>query len=64
MINESVETGRLRFITSIASTARCLGVPSVTGAPATVICNGPSTPNPILFSVIEPIVTRRRGGVV
>jgi hypothetical protein len=53
VINESVPTGRLRFITKTASTARCFGVPSGTGAPSTVICSGPSTPNPILFSVIR-----------
>jgi hypothetical protein len=39
-------------------------VPSDTGAPSTVICNGPSTPNPILFWVIAPIVTRVRQEVV
>jgi hypothetical protein len=55
-------TGRLRFMTSTASTARCFGVPSDTGAPSTVICSGPSTPNPILF--IQPIVTRQRRVVV
>jgi hypothetical protein len=42
--SESLLTGRLRLITSIANTARCLGVPNGSGAPSTLICNGPRTP--------------------
>ena len=59
-----MDTGRLRFITSIASTARSLGVPSVTGAPSTVICSGPRTPNPISIEPIGAIVTRAGREVV
>src|ERR671931_634890 len=58
-----METGRLRLITSMANTARCLGVPNDTGVPSMLICSGPSTPKPRLFAAIRPIVTaaaRRR----
>jgi hypothetical protein len=64
VIRESVDTGRLRFITSIASTARNLGVPNVTDVPSTVICSGPRTPNPILIERIGAIVTRGRRDLV
>src|SRR6478735_9037016 len=37
-------TGRLRLLTSMASTARCLGVPKGTSVPSTLICSGPRTP--------------------
>ena len=44
LINDSTPTGRLRLITSMANTARCLGAPSDTGVPSTLSCNGPKTP--------------------
>ena len=46
-INASLPTARLRLITSMASTARCLREPNDTGSPPTVISSGPSTPKPI-----------------
>src|SRR5262245_34264658 len=45
-------------MTSTASTARCFGVPSGAAAPSTVICNGPSTPNPMLL--ISDVLSRTR----
>src|ERR1700692_2235858 len=44
-IRASTDTARLRFISSVASTARCLGAPSGTRAPPTLSCKGPRTPN-------------------
>ncbi|EUA87147.1 hypothetical protein I551_6484 [Mycobacterium ulcerans str. Harvey] len=52
MISESTPTGRLRLITSMARTARCLGVPSGTSSPSIVISNGPSRPNSRRLSTI------------
>ncbi len=46
LISESTDTGRFRFSTSMASTARCFGAPNGTGVPPVVSCNGPKTPNP------------------
>src|ERR1700740_1370131 len=48
----STATGLLRFISSIASTARCLGVPNGISAPSTLISNGPSRPNSRVLSAI------------
>ena len=45
-----------------AGVARCLGVPSDTGAPSTLICSGPSTPNSTSFSAITHVLTLRRNG--
>src|SRR6202047_2827643 len=45
VISRSTPTGLLRFINSMASTARCLGVPNGTRAPSTLISNGPRRPN-------------------
>src|ERR1700742_5250579 len=44
-ISASTDTARLRFISSVASTARCLGAPSGTRAPPALSCKGPRTPN-------------------
>jgi hypothetical protein len=44
LTSESLLTGRLRPLTSIASTARCLGVPNGSGAPSTLVCDDPRTP--------------------
>src|SRR6185312_2041415 len=52
LINDSTPTGRLRLITSMANTARCLGAPSGSGVPSTLSCNGPRTPN---FRPVSPI---------
>src|ERR1700733_10471667 len=46
VVNESIETGLLRLITSMANTARCFGAPNGIRAPSAVITNGPKTPNP------------------
>ena len=45
-----------------AGVARCLGVPSDTGAPSTLICSGPSTPNSTSFSAITHVLTLRCNG--
>jgi len=50
-VSESTETGRLRLITSMASTARCFAGPNGTGVSFEIICNGPRTPNPMLLIV-------------
>jgi len=55
-MSESVPTGRLRLMTSIASTARCLGVRTGTSVPSTLISSGPRTPNPT--PAMGNIVTR------
>jgi hypothetical protein len=47
LINESTDTGRLRLIKSMASTARCFGAPAGNRTPWLVISNGPKTPNPV-----------------
>src|SRR5271163_454452 len=44
-ISASTDTARLRFISSVASTARCLGAPSGTRASPALSCKGPRTPN-------------------
>src|SRR5271156_2656755 len=44
-ISASTDTARLRFISSVASTARCLGAPNGTRTPPALTCNGPRTPN-------------------
>src|ERR1700677_3062346 len=44
-ISASTDTARLRFISNVASTARCLGAPSGTRTPPAVSCKGPRTPN-------------------
>jgi hypothetical protein len=46
LINDSTDTGRLRLINSMASTARCFGAPTGTRTPWEVISNGPNTPKP------------------
>src|SRR6202012_342708 len=48
----STPTGVLRLINSMASTARCLGVPNGTRAPSTLISNGPSRPSSRRLSAI------------
>src|SRR5271168_1041116 len=56
VVNESTETGRLRLITSMANTARCLGAPNGIRAPSAVITNGPKTPNPrpMFLTALQP----------
>src|ERR1700733_4957665 len=44
-ISASTDTALLRFISSIASIARCLGAPNGTTVSLTLSCNGPRTPN-------------------
>src|SRR5271170_4213911 len=44
-ISASTDTARLRFISSVASTARCLGAPNGTTVSPALSCNGPRTPN-------------------
>src|SRR5262249_32049180 len=52
VISLSTPTGLLRLISSMANTARCLGVPNGTRAPSTLISNGPSRPNSRCLSTI------------
>src|SRR5258705_4229127 len=64
LINESDDTGRLRLITSIAKTARCLAPANGRGAPLTLICNGPSTSNVRYMATTGLIVIERRGATI
>ena len=54
VIRSAALTARLGLVISIASTARCLGVPTGIGVESMLICSGPSTPNCISCSV--PII--------
>src|ERR1700743_2526417 len=44
-ISASTDTTRFRFISSVASTARCLGAPNGTTVSPALSCKGPRTPN-------------------
>src|SRR5690242_15567636 len=55
VMSRSTPTGLLRLISSMANTARCLGVPSGTKAPSTLISNGPSRPNSRRLSILIPV---------
>jgi hypothetical protein len=44
-ISASTDTARLRFISSVASTARCLGAPNGTTVSPALSCKGSRTPN-------------------
>ena len=52
LISESVPTGWFLLITSIASTARCLGAPIATDVRSTLVKSGPRTPKLRLGSTI------------
>src|ERR1700744_4733796 len=58
-VSESTDTGRLRLMSNIAITARCLAGPSGTRLPWTVISNGPKTPNPRPALLIARPASRR-----
>src|SRR5437899_3108988 len=59
VMSRSTPTGLLRLISSMANTARCLGVPNGTNAPSTLISNGPSRPSSRRLSTIA--LTRPSG---
>ena len=63
VMSRSTPTGLFRFISSMASTARCLGVPNATRTPSTLISNDPSRPNSRRLSTMAPIVIRSAGRV-